>query len=160
MIKADFHLHSSFSGDCKTPMEEQIKKAIDLGLEHLCFTDHLDLQYPKEYGFFDLEVEEYVKQLGLMKDKYKEKINIYLGIEIGLVVEAARQYEELVKKFPFDFIIASTHIINWKDPYFPDYWEGKSTHQAIVEYFNRALAQLGQLGQHRGELRALQRRIE
>lgn len=136
MIKADFHLHSSFSGDCNTPMEEQIKKAIDLDLEHVCFTDHLDLQYPKEYGFFDLEVEEYVKQLELMKDKYKEKINIYLGIEFGLVAEAARQYEELVKKFPFDFIIGSTHIIDWKDPYFPDYWEGKSRHQGMVEYFN------------------------
>lgn len=139
MIKSDFHLHSSFSGDCDTPMEEQIKKAIDLGLEHLCFTDHLDLQYPKEYGFFDLEIDEYVKQVVLMKEKYKETINIYLGIEFGLVPELAREYEEIVKNHSFDFIIGSTHIINRKDPYFPDYWEGKSLHQGIAEYFNSVL---------------------
>lgn len=139
MIKADFHLHSSFSGDCNTPMEEQIKKAINLGLEHLCFTDHLDLQYPKEYGFFDLEIDEYVKQVALMKEKYKENINIYLGIEFGLVPELAGEYEELVKEIPFDFIIGSTHIINRKDPYFPDYWEKKTHHQGIFEYFNAIL---------------------
>ena len=31
-LKADFHLHSSFSGDSDAPMEEIIKKAISLGL--------------------------------------------------------------------------------------------------------------------------------
>ena len=125
MIKADFHLHSSFSGDCNTPMEEQVKKAIELDLEHLCFTDHLDLQYPKEYGSFDLELEEYVKQLGLMKDKYKEKINIYLGIEFGLLVEAARQYEELVKKFPLILSLVQHILLTGKTLTFQIIGKGK-----------------------------------
>ena len=30
-LKADFHLHSSFSGDSDAPMEEIAKKAISLG---------------------------------------------------------------------------------------------------------------------------------
>lgn len=39
---ADQHLHTSFSGDSETPPEEQAEKAIALGMERICFTDHHD----------------------------------------------------------------------------------------------------------------------
>ena len=45
-IKADCHLHSSFSGDSKAPMPEMIDKGISLGLETMCFTEHNDFDYP------------------------------------------------------------------------------------------------------------------
>src|SRR5690554_2540699 len=140
-IKSDFHSHTSFSGDCETPMEEQIKKAIELGLEHFCITDHLDLDYPEHYGYFDLDVGPYTDQVLLMKEKYKDQINIYLGIEFGLVPEEGivKRYEDLANKYPFDFILGSIHTIGWKDPYFPDYWEGKTRNQGIVEYFDSIL---------------------
>ena len=63
MIKADYHLHSSFSSDSETPMESQIEKAIELGLEDICFTEHMDLDYPKEYGEFNFSIEEYFKKI-------------------------------------------------------------------------------------------------
>ena len=39
---ADYHVHSEFSDDSKTPMEMQIEKAIELGLDEICFTDNVD----------------------------------------------------------------------------------------------------------------------
>ena len=45
-IKADCHLHSSFSGDAQAPMPEMIDKGISLGLETMCFTEHNDFDYP------------------------------------------------------------------------------------------------------------------
>lgn len=42
-ITADFHMHSSHSGDGNTPMEEMIRQALNTGLTHLCFTEHQDL---------------------------------------------------------------------------------------------------------------------
>ncbi len=141
MIKSDYHMHTEFSGDSETPMEDQIVKSIELGLENICLTDHLDLEYPVQYGFFDLDVENYVRQVLIMKERYKDKINIYLGIEFGLMPEAriGKKYEELVNKYDFDFILGSVHTINRKDPYFPDYWEGKTPHQGIREYFIEVL---------------------
>ena len=38
----DYHMHSSFSTDGKSTMEEMVKKSIELGLEEICFTDHVD----------------------------------------------------------------------------------------------------------------------
>ena len=47
-ITADFHLHSTYSGDGKSPMEDIVKSAIDKGLKEICFTEHNDIKFPYE----------------------------------------------------------------------------------------------------------------
>lgn len=139
MIKADYHLHSSFSSDSETPMEFQIKKAIELGLDEMCFTEHMDLDYPKEYGEFNFSIEEYFKKIKEMQEKYRGKINIYKGVEFGLVPEISDRYEKMADQYDFDFIIGSTHLYNNLDPYFSDYWEGKTPYQGTMMYFEKVL---------------------
>ena len=39
---ADYHLHSSFSNDSQTPMEDMVRRAIALGLDEICFTENVD----------------------------------------------------------------------------------------------------------------------
>ena len=39
---ADYHVHSYFSEDTDFPMELEIQKAIELGMDELCFTEHSD----------------------------------------------------------------------------------------------------------------------
>ena len=46
MILADIHTHTSFSTDSDEPMESMIKAAISRGLKYLCFTEHMDKDYP------------------------------------------------------------------------------------------------------------------
>lgn len=38
----DNHVHTHFSIDAKDTMEDVIKRAIDIGVDYLTFTDHLD----------------------------------------------------------------------------------------------------------------------
>ena len=45
-ILADYHLHSSFSGDSEAPMESMILRGIELGLTQMCFTEHMDFDFP------------------------------------------------------------------------------------------------------------------
>ena len=42
----DCHMHSEFSADSGTPAEDMIRQAIMLGLKGICFTEHLDPDYP------------------------------------------------------------------------------------------------------------------
>ena len=58
MITSDYHVHSNFSSDGKVSMEDMINQAIRLGLKTLCFTDHMDFDYPQigDYSF-DLDVK-------------------------------------------------------------------------------------------------------
>ena len=42
----DCHMHSEFSADSGTPTEDMIRQAIALGFKGICFTEHLDPDYP------------------------------------------------------------------------------------------------------------------
>ena len=47
---ADYHMHTSFSDDSSYPMQDCIKRAIMLGFDEICFTEHIDyFQKHKEY---------------------------------------------------------------------------------------------------------------
>ena len=46
MITSDIHMHSAFSADSESPMESMIQGAIAKGLALICFTEHLDYDYP------------------------------------------------------------------------------------------------------------------
>ena len=60
-MRADVHMHTSFSHDSKSAPEEMIQKSIEKGLEVICFTDHYDKDYLGwgEESVFD--VEKYFK---------------------------------------------------------------------------------------------------
>ena len=45
MIKADFHMHTSFSSDSETMPEKMVEEAIRMGLKTICFTDHQDFDF-------------------------------------------------------------------------------------------------------------------
>lgn len=42
MMLADYHVHTEFSDDSVYPMEDVIEDAIKMGLDEICFTDHVD----------------------------------------------------------------------------------------------------------------------
>lgn len=137
MITADFHVHSDFSSDGKASMEDMILQGIKLGLKTLCFTDHLDYDYPKIYTYsFDLDIDKYLEQLQLMRDKYKSQIEILSGIELGMQPHITAHLDTIVKKYPFDFVIGSVHVVDYMDMYYPQYWEGRTEEEGIRRYFH------------------------
>ena len=38
----DYHVHTEYSDDSVYKMEDVIKDAIDMGMEEICLTDHVD----------------------------------------------------------------------------------------------------------------------
>ena len=61
----DCHMHSSFSVDSSTPMEDMVLKSIQQGLTGICFTEHLDPDYPDtpEKIDFSLDIPAYYQKL-------------------------------------------------------------------------------------------------
>lgn len=41
---SDYHLHTEFSDDSEYPIESLVQDAIQMGLEEICFTDHVDYE--------------------------------------------------------------------------------------------------------------------
>ena len=46
---ADYHVHTQYSDDSDYPMEEVVQDALRLGLDALCFTDHVDYGVKRDW---------------------------------------------------------------------------------------------------------------
>lgn len=144
-ILTDYHLHSSFSGDSDTPMEKMVERGIAMGMEAMCFTEHMDMDYPYskgEKGIFELDTDAYVHGFRHCKEKYGGQIRLHFGIELGIQPHLAGKLEAYVKKYPFEFVIASSHVCNGKDPYYADFYKGRTQEAAYREYFQSILDNL------------------
>ena len=140
----DCHMHSSFSVDSSTPMEDMVLKSIQQGLTGICFTEHLDPDYPDtpEKIDFSLDIPAYHKQLQTLREKYKDKLDIRFGIEIGLQPHLEDYFRQLLKEYPFDFVIGSSHIVHGADPYYPSFFKGRKESECYMEYFESILENL------------------
>lgn len=140
MIIADYHLHSDFSSDSSTPMEQMIEWAIQLGLKKLCFTDHMDYDIKVVNGYaFTFNPEKYMVKINEMKEMYREKLQILTGIELGLQPHLSEKLTKLIQNYSFDFVIGSSHVVNRIDPYFPEYWENRTKEEGMQVYFETIL---------------------
>lgn len=136
MIIADYHVHSDFSSDGKATMEQMIEQAIKLNLKKLCFTDHMDYDYPAIGGYtFVFDPEEYVKKLEILKEKYYGQIELLTGVELGLQPHLKERLTSLLQSYQFDFVLGSSHVVDHIDPYYPEFWVNKTKEEGINAYF-------------------------
>lgn len=134
MFLADYHIHTSFSIDSDAPMEDMLISAIDKGMKEIAFTDHVD--YDSKY-YPEPDYDGYLPVFNKLKEKYKDKIKIILGVEIGLESLWADKINALTAKYPFDFIIGSSHCVLTKDLYFDqkEYFNDRTKKEAYTTYF-------------------------
>lgn len=114
MIQADMHMHTWFSTDSEACPRDMADEAVRKGLKTICFTDHFDkddLEWGEE-GIFD--VDAYFVEMQKLQEEYAGKLNIRIGMELGLRTYLKDYYEELTKKYPFDFVIGSVHNVPYK----------------------------------------------
>ncbi len=141
-VTGDIHVHSKYSTDSDTPMEEVVRQAIQMGLSYVCFTDHIDYDFPYEDIIFDFDVSDYMKEIGELRDRYGDRVKILAGVELGLQEHLGPKYRQLLRDYPFDFAIGSQHLVGGKDPYYPEVFDGKSDSFVYRQYFEEMLTDL------------------
>lgn len=139
MLRSDYHMHSNFSGDSKAALGHMVHGAVARGLTTICFTDHNDPSFPypspEEIGMFDLDTDRYMDSLLQTADLYKDKIAIRRGVEIGIQTHIYKELRDYIHKYPFDFVIGSSHLCDSLDPYYPAFWESRSVKECLNSYF-------------------------
>lgn len=135
----DFHIHTSYSDDCSFEMESYIVPALEKGLKGICFTDHIDIDYPRDTIKFLLEYEPYLIELNRLRDKYRSKLEIFLGIEFGMQPHILDTDTSFFSGKNFDYVLGSIHSTSKKELYGGGYLEGITEHQGIVNYFTEML---------------------
>ena len=107
----DYHVHTSLCYHASGTMEAYIRRAIEIGLSDICFLDHLTMQ-PSENNLSMTpgEIPLYFQALQLLKQKYKEVINVKIGLEIDFNPELVNFFQEIVESHPFDVIGGALHF--------------------------------------------------
>lgn len=130
----DCHVHSKFSGDSDMPAEQACDIAIKNKLNGIAFTDHLDYDYPNYNEIFNIDFDKYSNFLDMIKLKYEGKLQVLKGIEVGIQSHVVEDNLKIVEGYDFDFVIGSVHVIDKMDPYYKDYYIGKTQEYAYRRY--------------------------
>jgi len=133
---ADYHMHTSFSDDSTYAMDDEIRRAIFLGLNEICFTEHVD--YGVKTGL-NCNYNEYIKEFQRCKVKYKNQITLKFGIEFGMQVHTIREFQKDFNEYDFDFVILSCHQVDNKEFWTGDFQNGKTQQEYNEKYYEEIL---------------------
>lgn len=111
----NYHTHTERCGHAEKGYDddEYVKEAFQTGIKFLAFTDHIPFQNTKDVKenirMSYYEIDEYIKSIRELKDKYKGKINIETGFEFEYIPE---ELEHILKmKGMVDKMILGQHFV-------------------------------------------------
>jgi histidinol-phosphatase (PHP family) len=133
---ADYHMHTSFSDDSVYPMKDCINRAISLGFDEICFTEHIDYGCVNAYC---CDCQTYLDTVRKYQKEYSDKITIKYGIEFGAQARHKKYFKEIFDKYPFDFVLLSFHQVDDKELWNQDFQTGKTQEEYNRIYFEEML---------------------
>ncbi len=112
---ANFHTHTYRCGHAKGTDEEYVIRAIEGGIKKMGFSDHAPINCVADYkAWWRVQPEdaaEYIASIRALKEKYKDKIELYVGFEMEYYPELFEQMYAYVKELGADYIILGEHYI-------------------------------------------------
>lgn len=96
----NLHTHTNLCDGNNTP-EEMVLSAIDKGFDVLGFSGHGYTAHDLSYCMKDMD--EYITIISMLKEKYKDKIQIYTGVEEDVTF--------LHNRKKYDYILGSNHYV-------------------------------------------------
>ena len=140
-----------FSDDSTYLMEDVIKDAIHMGMDEICFTDHVDygikvdwdsgqdIIYRDGEPMANVDYPAYAEQIGILRKRYGDQITIRMGMEFGMQMHTIPQFETLYGRYPFDFIILSVHQVEDQEFWTHEFQRGRTQQEYNERYYEEIL---------------------
>ncbi|OCL26878.1 histidinol phosphate phosphatase [Orenia metallireducens] len=133
---ADYHIHTNFSDDSTYEMEDVVRKAISLGIDEICFTEHVDYGVK---GDLNCDYNTYIKEFQRCKKEYEDQIVLKIGIEFGMQVHTINQFQKDFQQYDFDFVILSCHQVDNQEFWSQDFQNGRTQQEYNQKYYEEIL---------------------
>lgn len=98
----NYHTHTTYC-DGKNSPEEMVLAAIGANMTEIGFSVHSPLPFATDWAIKEERLDEYKNELFELRERYKEQIKIYVGIEQDYFSENSTD--------GFDYVIGSVHFI-------------------------------------------------
>jgi histidinol-phosphatase (PHP family) len=134
----DQHLHTWFSTDSQADPADQARRALDLGLAGLTFTDHFD-SHPSEWPVCRYDYEGLSQAVTDLRARFGDRLAIGLGIEICHQPEQMDRILPFVESHRFDLVILSVHWTQGRAMHMAEDWADWDIEAASRAYLGTVL---------------------
>lgn len=149
---ADQHIHSFCSEDGEVSMKDLAAAAAGLGLDHICFTDHCDLEHyaTGKYNPDCLDSKKLLAAFEEASSAWAEKISLCLGIELGGGGHMPERARKILSELRADLVIGSVHSFAGEQDFYmygrsPGQFESEARCREILGRYVRELFDMTQL---------------
>ncbi len=134
MIPLDYHLHTHFSEDGDDTLEAMCRRAIDLEIPEIGFSEHWDVgPYEANPRFF--RPEPWYTELERLRLHFAGQLLIRAGIEIAEPHLYPQETAEVLTRLPFDYVIGSVHFVGENFMFDREYFQSNTADQVYNRYF-------------------------
>lgn len=99
------HTHTNYC-DGKSPAEDTVKAAIELGFVSLGFSGHAPLPYETGWAMSVEKTATYLKEIKALKEKYRGTLDIVCGIEYDV------DTLDMIDLDDYEYVIGSVHELH------------------------------------------------
>ncbi len=133
MIPQDYHMHTEYSVDSKTPMEVMCLSAVEKGIPEIGFTEHHDLhadEWPRDW----FKPKPWFLELRRCREIFDGELTIRAGVEIGEPHLFPDETRALLAAHPFDYALGSLHWVGRANIFDKAYFQ-RPADEAYREFF-------------------------
>jgi histidinol-phosphatase (PHP family) len=136
-MKFDLHTHHDRCGHAEGGIRDYIESAVRQGFRVIGISDHSPYfghgeDHPQPgIAMAKSEFTNYISEVLRLKEEYKEKIEVLLGVESDFFPEHAALYHQFYEQYPFDYIIGSVHLSGGVSIFNKRRWNGLDAVQKI-----------------------------
>ncbi len=135
----DYHVHTTQSADCSTPIRDSCTAAIARGVTEIAFTDHIEHE-PADMSFGFYRYDQYLDELEQARGEFGDRLVILAGAEVDFNRGIQDDVECFLAKHAFDFVIGSVHYGESGEIIFPEYFDNRSLDDVFLAYFEEVHA--------------------
>lgn len=135
----DYQVHSVRSHDGRATIAEQCRRAVEIGLDELGFSEHKDFD-PEDPVVNHFHYERYMEEIEAARCEFGDRVTIRAGVEIDYQPWFEDRIGSYLESHPFDFVIGSVHYVDRIMVMTPAYNAGRTASQAYGDYFDAVRA--------------------
>ncbi len=138
-MKFDLHTHHDRCGHASGTINDYILSAIDAGIQVIGISDHSPYfaheqdQPQPGIAMARSDFPNYVAEVLRLKEKYKDRIEVLLGVESDFYPDQIELYRTSYEPYPFDYIIGSVHQTRGVSIFNRNRWKNKDEAEKIDE---------------------------
>lgn len=136
-MKYNLHQHTSFS-DGKGVPEDFARKASELGMAAIGFSEHSPLPFSNPFSLFAENIDAYIESIEEVKERYKDQLKIYRSLEMDFVPGISEDFDFWRQRCKVDYLIGSIHLVapdGYDELWFTDGPDYKTYDEGVHNYF-------------------------